>query len=88
RSIAHPASSPAMPPDESLDRAALYKQTLPALVPPVILIVAVLGSILGGIATPTEAAGVGAVGALLLAGYRQAGAKLPVVTAAASLIAI
>ncbi|MEQ9145045.1 MAG: TRAP transporter large permease subunit [Parvibaculaceae bacterium] len=88
RSIAHPASSPAMPPDESLDRAALYKQTLHALVPPVILIVAVLGSILGGIATPTEAAGVGAVGALLLAGYRQAGAKLPVVTAAASLIAI
>src|SRR5690625_4240135 len=41
-----------------------------ALLPPVILIVAVLGSILGGIATPTEAASVGAVGALMLAAMR------------------
>jgi tripartite ATP-independent transporter DctM subunit len=41
-----------------------------ALLPPVILIVAVLGSILGGIATPTEAASVGAVGATLLAGLK------------------
>ncbi len=38
-----------------------------ALAPPVTLIVLVLGSIMGGIATPTEAAAVGAVGALLLA---------------------
>ena len=37
-----------------------------ALAPPLLLIVAVLGSILGGYATPTEAAGVGAFGALLL----------------------
>jgi tripartite ATP-independent transporter DctM subunit len=37
------------------------------LLPPLLLIVAVLGSILGGLATPTEAASVGAVGALLLA---------------------
>ena len=37
-----------------------------------ILIVAVLGSILGGYATPTEAAGVGAVGALLLAAGHRA----------------
>lgn len=43
---------------------------LRALVPPVVLIVAVLGSILGGVATPTEAASVGAVGATLLAGLR------------------
>ena len=42
------------------------------LAPPLILIVAVLGSILGGFATPTEAAGVGALGALLLAtSYRS-----------------
>ncbi|MDH3644746.1 MAG: TRAP transporter large permease subunit [Gammaproteobacteria bacterium] len=38
-----------------------------SLAPPLVLIVAVLGSILGGYATPTEAAGVGAVGATLLA---------------------
>jgi tripartite ATP-independent transporter DctM subunit len=40
---------------------------LRGLVPPLVLIVAVLGSILGGFATPTEAAGVGAAGALVLA---------------------
>ena len=45
---------------------------LRALVAPLLLIVAVLGSILGGVATPTEAAGVGAVGALLLAAWRAA----------------
>lgn len=38
-----------------------------ALIPPLILIILVLGSILGGFATPTEAAGVGAAGALLIA---------------------
>ncbi len=42
------------------------------LLPPLALIVLVLGSILGGLATPTEAAGVGAVGALLLALARPA----------------
>ncbi len=42
------------------------------LLPPLVLIVAVLGSILAGLATPTEAAGVGAAGALVLAlGYRS-----------------
>ena len=40
---------------------------LRALLPPLVLIFAVLGSILGGFATPTEAAGVGGMGALLLA---------------------
>ena len=42
-------------------------QVLRALLPPLILIFAVLGSILAGVATPTEAAGVGAMGALILA---------------------
>lgn len=41
-----------------------------SIVPPLVLIIAVLGSILGGIATPTEAAGVGAMGAILLAALR------------------
>ncbi len=41
------------------------------LTPPLILIIAVLGSILSGIATPTEAAGVGALGATILAGLRR-----------------
>jgi len=43
-----------------------------ALAPPLILIFAVLGSILGGFATPTEAAGVGAMGAMLIALQRRA----------------
>jgi tripartite ATP-independent transporter DctM subunit len=42
-------------------------RVLKALAPPLILIFAVLGSILNGLATPTEAAGVGGMGALLLA---------------------
>ncbi|TDR51903.1 tripartite ATP-independent transporter DctM subunit [Halomonas ventosae] len=42
------------------------------LVPPIVLIVAVLGSILGGFATPTEASAVGAFGAMILAlAYRR-----------------
>ena len=41
-----------------------------AMVAPILLILAVLGSILGGIATPTEAASVGAVGAILLALFK------------------
>ncbi|MCV0394818.1 MAG: TRAP transporter large permease subunit [Rhizobiaceae bacterium] len=41
-----------------------------AVVPPILLIVAVLGAILGGVATPSEAASVGAVGAILMAGQR------------------
>src|SRR5699024_2760854 len=40
---------------------------LKGLAPPIVLIVAVLGSILGGFATPTEASAVGAFGAMLLA---------------------
>ena len=44
-----------------------WKILLTSLLPPFILITSVLGSILLGIATPTEAAGVGALGAILLA---------------------
>jgi tripartite ATP-independent transporter DctM subunit len=46
-------------------------QVLHALLPPLVLILAVLGSILKGLATPTEAAGVGGMGALLLAISRR-----------------
>ncbi len=64
-----PERAPAGPADAST--SASLRQLLSGLVPPLVLIVAVLGSILGGLATPTEAAGVGAAGATLLAlGYR------------------
>ena len=49
------------------DKRVSLGQVLRALLPPLLLILAVLGSILKGLATPTEAAGVGGMGALLLA---------------------
>ena len=63
--IFRPAAMPAHRhgPDEQVGLV----QVLRALLPPLILIFAVLGSILAGVATPTEAAGVGAMGALLIA---------------------
>ena len=48
---------------ERVSAAEIFK----GLVPPLVLILVVLGSILAGAATPTEASGIGAVGALLLA---------------------
>ncbi len=59
-------------PQVELDQTKLTKSEIgfalmKGLLPPVLLMIAVLGSILVGIATPTEAAGVGALGAILLA---------------------
>ena len=45
----------------------MARRVAEVMVAPLLLILAVLGSILGGIATPTEAASIGAVGAMLLA---------------------
>ncbi len=49
-----------------------WQRVLKTLFPPLFLIVLVLGSILGGVATATESAAVGAVGAMALAAYRGA----------------
>jgi len=58
-----------MPPDQTDEEHRVSVGRLLLLISgPMLLIVAVLGSILGGIATPTEAAAVGAVGAMVLAG--------------------
>lgn len=64
-----PSAAPAVPKEErnQLNGWALLQHLSRALLPPLLLIFAVLGSILGGYATPTEAAAVGAVGATLLA---------------------
>ncbi len=59
-----------------------------AILPPVLLIVAVLGAILGGVATPTEAASVGAVGAFIMAGNRMGLSSRVTVIGAGSLIAL
>ncbi|MCW5723668.1 MAG: TRAP transporter large permease subunit [Maricaulaceae bacterium] len=68
--IFRPADAPAAPKPEG---GADWGRILKALLPPLALIVAVLGSILAGLATPTEAAAVGAAGAIFLAGFRNAG---------------
>jgi tripartite ATP-independent transporter DctM subunit len=59
-----PEVAPAM---EQADDKASWIQAIKQMAPPLLLIIAVLGSILSGIAPPTEAAGVGASGAPLLA---------------------
>lgn len=64
-----PHKAPRAEPEGDIEWGAL----LQALLPPIFLIIGVLGSILGGIATPTEAASVGAIGTILLAGERLSG---------------
>ena len=82
-----PSSSPAIPLDESMQAGNMAGRVMHALVAPLVLIVSVLGSILIGVATPTEAAGVGAIGATLLAGHRLAeGKPAPIYVAAVSLV--
>lgn len=63
-------------------------EVLAAIVPPVLLIVAVLGAILGGVATPTEAASVGAIGAVLMAGRRIGLNPKIILSGVAALIAL
>ena len=52
------------------ERAGLTGRVFSALIPPITLILAVLGSIIGGVATPTESASVGAMGAMFLAAVK------------------
>lgn len=63
-----PASMPPLPAAErdAVSRRELWVRFFKVLVPPVLLVVAVLGSIVGGVAAPTEAASMGAVGAVLI----------------------
>ena len=57
--------------DSTSDESPLYHDVIKSLVPPLVLILAVLGSIIGGLATPTEAAAIGAVGAMFLAASKK-----------------
>ena len=67
---------PSMAPPMSDDigpasRAEFWKMIYSSFLPPIALIVAVLGSIFAGLATPTEASGVGAAGSVLLAWFNR-----------------
>jgi len=62
-----PNLAPAIPRAEREAAGSLWRQTVKVMIPPLVLIVVVLGSIFAGIATPTEAGALGAVGAMALA---------------------
>ena len=89
--IVWPKASPALPADPNAQRGfALVRRTIEVLIAPLALILAVLGSILAGIATPTEAASIGAVGALLLAAQKSGlrGLLGPVVEKTAQIVSM
>jgi tripartite ATP-independent transporter DctM subunit len=69
----YPDKMPTIPKSErdAVEFKELCKRVLKVLIPPLVLIIAVLGSILMGLATPTESAGVGAIGAIILAFSRK-----------------
>jgi len=73
RSIINPKLGPPVPREERVHSVAtMIKEVVVGVVPLLGLIAATLGSILAGLATPTEAAGIGSVGALVLAvAYRK-----------------
>ncbi|MBW4619791.1 MAG: TRAP transporter large permease subunit [Cyanosarcina radialis HA8281-LM2] len=67
-----PELAPALPLEaRTLRGMALVRRVIKAVIPPLLLIFAVLGSIFFGIATPTEAGAVGAVGACILAAINR-----------------
>lgn len=73
-SIFSSTAMPAIPKalrDEMLGERNFVLQIVQVLIPPILLIFLVLGSILAGYATPTEAASVGCVGALAIAAYKR-----------------
>jgi tripartite ATP-independent transporter DctM subunit len=62
----NPIAAPSIPSFEE-SRSELIKNALANIIPPLALIIIVLGSILSGIATPTESSALGAIGAIVLA---------------------
>ena len=79
---------PSMAPPAEYDDDLVLSDLLGALFAPIFLIISVLGSILAGIATPTEAAAVGAVGTILLAGHKLGNRKKLMVAGALSVILV
>ncbi len=70
--LVKPKLAPAFPPEvRTIHGAALAARVVKVVIPPVVLIILVLGSIFFGIATPTEAGAVGSVGACVLAAFNR-----------------
>ena len=89
--VLRPSLAPTMPRDETGARD-LFLNVIVALVPPLTLILLVLGSIVTGVATVNQAGAIGAAGATIMAGYRlyrgRRGAFAPTLLALFALVAI
>jgi len=67
-SFLKPEAAPAIPMDDDLEhKHEQYIRAIKAILPPLALVLVVLGSIFAGIATPTESSALGGIGALMLA---------------------
>ena len=87
--LLNPKSAPPVPYEGRMDRRFFLGVAL-ALVPPLTLILAVLGSILAGIATVNQAGAIGAIGAAIMGGYRLTAGRrrafLPAIIAIVSIV--
>ena len=89
--VIRPKMAPAVPNPDGFTRQFFYK-VLVSLVPPLVLIFLVLGSIIMGVATVNQAGAIGAIGATIMAGYKlyegKKGAIFPALTAVGSILFI
>lgn len=71
--MVRPDMMPVVPKAErdALPRAELWKRFFKVVVPPVLLVLSVLGSIIGGVAAPTEAASMGALGSIVVSAFAR-----------------
>ncbi len=69
--IVRPDMAPAVQPDEKISRGALWRMLAIEAVPPLVLIVGILGTMLAGVATATEASAIGAALALVIVIMRR-----------------
>ena len=91
RALLRPDVAPPVPYHGQYDRKFAFR-VLVSLVPPLALIFTVLGSIVTGVATVNQAGAIGAVGAMIMAGYRlqegKRGAYRPAILAIGATVAI
>ncbi|MGY6411331.1 MAG: TRAP transporter large permease subunit [Alkalilacustris sp.] len=88
--LVRPANAPSVSTGEAMD-AAFWRQVAVATLPPLVLILLVLGSIIAGVATVTQAGAVGAAGATVMAGYKLhqgPGRFIPTILALGSVLAL
>ena len=91
RAVIRPQDAPPVPYDGEYDRKFAFR-VLQVLVPPLTLIFVVLGSIILGVATVNQAGSIGAIGAMIMGGYRLAAGKrhcfTPAFLAVAAIVAL